>query len=49
VIELQITVPRRCPINVTFTRKEVSDSWDGLERNDMRQKGAGIVEELTKL
>jgi hypothetical protein len=44
-----ITVPGRQPLNLTFSREEVEDSWNRLDRNDVRHKIAAIVEKTTKL
>ncbi len=48
-IELEITTPGRATVSVSFSMEEVVDSWDQLERGDVREKVARVVEELTKL
>jgi hypothetical protein len=46
---LEVLVPGREPVECTFTFEELEDSWDQLQRGDVRSKVRQIVERLTTL
>jgi hypothetical protein len=46
-IALKISTPERT-INATFSRGAVEDSWDRVDRGDVRARIRVLVEELTK-
>jgi hypothetical protein len=47
-IALKISTPERT-INASFSRGAVEDSWDRVDRGDVRARIRALVEELTKL
>jgi hypothetical protein len=47
-IALKISTPERT-INATFSRGAVEDSWNKVDRGDVRARIRALVEELTKL